>query len=205
MTELYIIGLTGGIGSGKSTVGAMLAELGAIVIDTDQVAREIVAPGQATLMEIVNYFGDEILLPDGSLDRKRLGAIIFADEQKRQILNQITHPAIKNVINQELAQIAQKQPSAIVVIEAPLLVEAGMMDMVDEVWLVTVEPEIQVKRVMERDGLDFDAAWQRVRSQLPSSAKMAFSDVVISTGQGLKELHQEIQKQWIRLKSNLNR
>lgn len=202
---MYIIGLTGGIGSGKSTVGAMLAELGAVVIDTDQVAREVVAPGQAALTEIVNYFGDEVLLPDGTLDRKRLGKIVFADEQKRQVLNQITHPAIKHAVNQKLEQIAQERPNAVVVIEAPLLVEAGMVDMVDEIWVATVEPEVQVERVMERDGLDYDAAWQRVQSQLPISARMAFSDVVIPTGQSLEELRQEIQKHWQRLKSNLKR
>lgn len=202
---MYIIGLTGGIGSGKSTVGAMLADLGAIVIDADQVAREIVEPGQAALTEIVNYFGDDVLLPDGSLDRKRLGAIIFADEQKRQVLNQITHPAIKDAINQKLEQITREKSGAVVVIEAPLLIEAGMVDMVDEVWLVTVEPEVQVKRVMERDGLDYDAAWQRVRSQSPSSDKIAYSNVVISTGQSIKELHREIQKHWTRLKSKLKR
>lgn len=205
VSPLYIIGLTGGIGSGKSTVGSMLAQLGAVVIDTDRVAREVVAPGSTTLQEIVRYFGHDVLQADGSLDRKKLGSLVFADETKRKILNKITHPAIKNAVREKLGQIEQRDPGAVVVIEAPLLIEAGMTEMVDEVWLVTVAPEIQVKRVMERDGLSYEAAMQRIGSQLPSSEQMAYSDVVISTGQSLEQVRREIKRQWRRLKSAARR
>lgn len=205
MTPLYIVGLTGGIGCGKSTVGAMLAEFGAVVIDTDRVAREVVAPGSETLREIVQFFGDGVLQPDGSLDRKKLGALVFADEAKRKMLNQITHPAIKRAVQKKLAQIEQGDPEAVVVIEAPLLIEASMTEMVDEVWLVTVDPETQVRRVMERDGLSRETAMQRIRSQLPSAVQAAYCDVVISTGQSLNEVRREIEKQWRRLKKAATR
>ncbi|HHY59426.1 MAG TPA: dephospho-CoA kinase [Clostridia bacterium] len=202
---MYTIGLTGGIGSGKSTVGAMLAELGAVVIDTDRVAREVVAPGSETLREIVQFFGTDVLQADGSLDRKKLGALVFADEAKRKMLNRITHPAIKKAVGEKLAQIERQDPEAVVVIEAPLLMEAGMTSMVDEVWLVTVDPETQLRRVMDRDHLSLEAALQRIRSQLSSAEQAAYSDVVISTAQSLAQVQREVEKHWERLKKAARR
>lgn len=200
VSSLFIIGLTGGIGTGKSTVGAMLQELGALSIDADQVARKIVEPGTIGLKEIVNHFGPEILLPDGSLNRQALGREIFQNADKRELLNSITHPLIKEDIAQQLKQIQQATPKAIVVIEAPLLIEAGMVSMVDEVWLVTVPTQVQIQRVMSRDKIDYQAALMKVNSQMSSQERMAYSQVVISTDGSFEEVRRQVEKEWQRVK-----
>lgn len=203
VSSLYIIGLTGGIGTGKSTVAAMLQELGALVIDADQVARKVVEPGSVGLQEIVNHFGPEVLLADGSLNRKALGAEIFKDAAKRELLNSITHPMIKAEIADELDEIRKNTPEAVVVIEAPLLIEAGMVSMVDEVWLVTVSTQAQIERVMARDQIDYNAALMRVNSQMSARERMAYSQVVISTDPGLEEVRQQVASEWQRVKNLL--
>ncbi|NLC77074.1 MAG: dephospho-CoA kinase [Clostridia bacterium] len=200
---MYVIGLTGGIGSGKSTVAAMLRELGAVVIDADQVARQVVRPGGKALAAIVEHFGEQVLSPDGTLNRPVLGAIIFQDENKRKLLNRITHPVIKEEIATHLEEIQAADPQAVVIIEAPLLIEAGMTEMVDEIWVVTVEPGIQVKRVMERDKLDYEAALRRVESQMTNEERLQYSQVEISAGKSLAEVRQQVEQEWRRLKTIL--
>lgn len=179
-------GLTGGIACGKSTVAARFREQGVQVIDADQVARQAVAPGTSGLTEIVKLFGEAVLRPDGTLDRAKLGAIVFGDEDKRRALNRILHPRIATrtmVLAQELAQ--RGEPLACY--EAALLVENGMQDAFRPLVVVSAPEELQVKRTMERDGIDEKAALARIRAQMPVTEKVKVADHVIDTSGTMEE------------------
>lgn len=196
---MFVIGLTGGIGSGKTTVSGMLAQLGAVIIDADQVARKVVEPGSPLLVELAQNFGDHILLADGSLNRVSLGELIFQNKENRELLNQLTHPVIIKDIKNQIKTIALSRPNAIVVIEAPLLIEAGMVPMMDEVWIVVAEEQTQIERIMSRDGFDYEDALQRVQSQMPAEDRLPYGDVVISTDRTLEEVNKDILNEWERL------
>lgn len=178
---MQIIGLTGGIASGKSTVAAILRELGVTVIDADAVAREIVEPDRPAWRDIVAYFGAEILRSDRTLDRKKLGQIVFSDPDKRAVLNRITHPRVIERMQelQEAAAIHRSGQDGLIVLDVPLLFEAGLTGMVGQVWVVTVRPETQLRRLMERDGLSEAEARKRIAAQLPLAQKAARADRVI--------------------------
>jgi dephospho-CoA kinase len=177
-TAKPLIGLTGGIASGKSTAGKQLAKLGVTVIDADGLAREVVAKGSAGLREVVDTFGPELLAPDGTLDRERLGALVFADPEARKRLNAITHPRIGQLSAQRIAE-AQTSATPYVVYEAPLLVETGTYRGMAALIVVATSPELQVTRVMARDGLSEAAARARLAAQLPLETKVAAADFVI--------------------------
>ncbi|HHY94116.1 MAG TPA: dephospho-CoA kinase, partial [Firmicutes bacterium] len=168
---MRVIGLTGGIACGKSAVSAMLRGLGVRVVDADQVAREVVASGSDVLRRLGERFGPGILRPDGSLDRARLGQIVFHDPQALADLNGITHPVIRRRIEQ-LTKEARDQGVSLLVVEAPLLFEAGMDDMVDEVWVVTCTPQQQMERLQRRDGLSREEAEVRLRAQMSLEEKV---------------------------------
>ncbi|MDI1451471.1 dephospho-CoA kinase [Polyangium sp. 6x1] len=173
-------GLTGGIACGKSTVAARFREQGVQVIDADVVARQAVAPGTSGLTEIVKLFGEAVLRPDGTLDRGKLGAIVFGDEDKRRALNRILHPRIATrtmVLAQELAQ--RGEPLACY--EATLLVENGMQDAFRPLVVVSAPEALQVTRTMARDNIDEKAALARVRAQMPVAEKVKVADYVIDT------------------------
>jgi dephospho-CoA kinase len=195
---LRVLGLTGGIASGKSTVSGILADLGAIIIDADQISRELTVPGSPLLAKIVEHFGSEILFPDGKLNRRLLAGIIFRHPEKRKVLEQITHPAIISRIKGRLEEIKKERPHTVVVIEAALLIEAGMTQMVDEVWLVTVDRSVQIQRLMSRDNLSFKEAIARIESQLPVEKKLAHAHVVIDTGKDLQSVRQQVLDHWQR-------
>lgn len=173
-----IVGLTGGIASGKSTVGRIFRELGVHVVDADLVAREVVAKGSEGLAEIVKTFGEGVLAEDGSLDRKKMGAIVFTDPEKRRQLEAITHPRIGQRSMAELAALAQRG-DAYGIYEAALLVENGSHRMMQALVVVAASAETQVRRVMERDGLSADEARARLAAQLPLEEKIAVADHVI--------------------------
>lgn len=196
---MTIIGLTGGIGSGKSTIAKMLAELGAIIINADQVARVVVEPGTPLLNEIVREFGEKILTPSGELNRQLLALEVFNDEKRRGTLNNLTHPAIITYIENELNRIKAKDREAIVVIEAPLLVEAGMVTLVDEIWITEASQQVQVERILMRDGISRESAIKRIKSQISSENRRAYGDVIFNTEQNLDELKVEVIKEWERL------
>lgn len=198
---MHVIGLTGGIASGKSTVSRYLAKLGAIILDADQIAREIVAPGKPALQEIVKEFGEDVLLPDGSLDRARLGKLVFADKAKRDRLNQITHPKIFAEIRERIARLRESYDCLhrVVVIDAPLLIEAGFVPLVESVWLVAVDEETQIKRLMERDGYSREEAEARLKSQMPLEQKLAYADQIIQNTGTLEETIARINELWNRL------
>jgi dephospho-CoA kinase len=172
-----VLGLTGGIGSGKSLVSSMFAQLGADVIDADQLARKVVEPGQPALEEIATAFGRDILLPDGRLDRGKLGRIIFADPVARGRLNAITHPRIRERMAAEIA--ARTSRPGVLVVDIPLLYESDRTDTVDTVIVVWVDAEAQLRRLNERGGLTVDEARQRIAAQMPLDEKRARADVVI--------------------------
>jgi len=182
-----VVGLTGGIASGKSTVAAILASLGAGVIDADALAREVVAPGTEGLHEVVSVFGPDVLCADGTLDRKRLGSVVFTDQHARAKLNAITHPRIAALSAQRVAQL-QASDVPYIVYEAALLVEGGLYRAMAALVVVTADTSIQQARMHSRDGLDGDDAMARISAQLPTAEKVAVADYVIENHGNLSEL-----------------
>ncbi len=174
---MRVLGLTGGIGSGKSMVAQMFARLGAVVIDADQLAREVVEPGQPALQEIAATFGSDVLLPDGRLDRPKLAGIIFADAAERAKLDAITHPRIRARMDEEIK--ARRSGPGVLIADIPLLYENDRTQTVEKVIVVWVDPKTQLLRIRQRDGLSADAARQRIDAQMPLDAKRARADHVI--------------------------
>jgi len=177
------VGLTGGVASGKSTVSAMLRDLGAVVVDADLLAREVVAPGTDGLAEIEAAFGSELLTPDGELDRAAMGAVVFGDEQKRRALEAIIHPRVRTR-GAELE--AAAGADAIVVHDIPLLTETGQADAFDAVIVVDVPVEMQVDRMVRRRGMTLEEAEGRVRAQATRDQRIAVATYVIENS-GTKE------------------
>lgn len=192
---MLVVGLTGGIGCGKSTVASVLRELGARVVDADQVAREVLAPGSPVLGKVVERFGPRILRADSSLDRNRLADIVFGDPQALADLNAITHPPIVEMIRQRIEE-ARNEGVQVLVVDAPLLLEAGMEGMVDEVWVVTCTREQQIERLCRRTGLSPREAEARMRAQMPLEEKMRRADRVIPNEGSLAQLRAEVERHW---------
>jgi dephospho-CoA kinase len=194
-----IIGLTGNIGSGKSTVARQLKNHGAMVIDTDQVARDIVKPGEPALKEIVSHFGAKVLQKDGTLNRRALADIVFKDVNSREKLNNIMHPRILQKVEEAVTRYRQNRgPKApALVIEAPLLFETGLEKIVDEVWLVTVDMPVQVKRIMQRDNTGEEQARRRISSQMPQAEKIKKSDRIIDNSGSPEMTAKAVSEIWI--------
>ena len=190
-----VIGLTGGIGSGKSTVAAMFRELGAAVVDADKLARRVVEPGSGALAEIVERFGPEILTGDGELDRKRLGEIVFNDELARKALNAITHPRIGRLSQQEIAKHAEAG-AELVLYEAALIVENRLHEWMAGLIVVSVPPEIQLRRLVDRDEIDRESAQARIEAQLPLEDKCAPATFVIDNSGDLDATRERVREVW---------
>ena len=188
---MKVLGLTGGIGSGKSMVASMFANLGAEVIDADQLAREVVEPGQPALEEIATAFGREILLPDGRLDRGKLARIIFADPIARARLNAITHPRIQERMATEMA-LRGSRPGVLIV-DIPLLYENDRTGTVDSVIVVWVDTKTQLRRLVERDGLTADEARQRIAAQMPLDEKRARADLVVDNSGSRQNTRRQVE------------
>ncbi len=193
---MLIIGLTGGIAAGKSTVAAMMAEKGAIVLDADRIAREVVEPGKPAWHEIVAWQGPGILLEDGSIDRQRLGAIVFNNAAERQKLNRIIHPRVAQEMAARTARIRQSCSGAVLVYDVPLLIEAGMHHAVDLVVLVYVSPEIQLQRLQRRDNLSRDKALARIRAQMPLEEKKKYAHVIIDNSGSPEDTANQVDRLW---------
>ncbi len=191
-----MIGLTGGIASGKSVVAARLAEHGAVVVDADRIAREVVEPGTDALSRIVEEFGSEVLAADGSLDRAALGAIVFRSPEKRAALNAITHPAIGARSRELIAAAGAADPDAIVVNDIPLLVESGRIDEFDLVVVVNASTETRVNRMVELRGMTREEALRRIGAQATDTARSAIADVVIDTNGTLDETLAQTDRLW---------
>lgn len=190
------IGLTGGIACGKSTVANMLVSRGAILIDTDRIAREVVEPGEPALLEVARHFGQAVLREDGTLDRQRLGAIVFADADKRRELEAVLHPRIRERMLERMAQAERDFPGKLTVVDVPLLYESRMEPLFQEVMVVYVPREVQLQRLMARDGLTENEAEQRLSAQWPIEEKKRKADVVIDNSGGLERTEEQISHYW---------
>lgn len=185
------VGLTGGVASGKSTVSAMLAELGAVVVDADRLAREVVAPGTDGFAEVVEAFGPEVVTPDGDLDRPALGALVFADEEKRRRLEAIIHPRVR-ARSEELE--AAAPPGSVVVHDIPLLAETGQVDRFDAVVVVDVPVEVQLQRMTGLRGWTDADARARVAAQIAREHRLAIATHVIDNTGSLADLRRRVEE-----------
>lgn len=190
-----MVGLTGGIGSGKSAVTRLLAERGAVVIDADLVAREVVEPGTEGLAKVVAEFGEQVLKPDGTLDRPKLGALVFADPTKLAALNAIVHPLIGQRTAELLAQ-AREACAEVLVHDVPLLVESHLAEGYDAVVVVAADPETQLHRLTSLRGMSEQEACQRIAAQAPLADKLAVATHVISNDGPLEELAPQVDRLW---------
>lgn len=194
---MKIIGLTGGIATGKNAVASVLAELGAVVIDADQLARDAVAPGTRALQQITKLFGPQVVSTDGLLDRQAMRELVFNDPQRRQQLEAIVHPAIKELALQRFADERQRG-TQVVIYMAPLLIEAEAVDRVDEVWVVTLRPEVQLQRLVARDGCSRELGQQMIDAQMPLAEKERYGVVVIDNSTDLETTRQQVEAAWQR-------
>src|SRR5512143_2592505 len=176
---MLVVGLTGGIASGKSLVAKVFQDLGAYVIDADKIVHELLEPGQQAWEEVVKYFGPEIVFPDKTIDRRRLGEIVFNDAEKRAWLNQCLHPKVFESYQAQVRRVGNRSPHAIVVLDAALLIETGYHRGMDRVVVVYAEPEQQLERLISRNGFTREEALARIQSQMPLAEKRDFADYVI--------------------------
>ena len=194
------VGLTGSIAVGKSYVLRVFRELGCHVIDADRVARDVVEPETPGLRRVVEEFGPDILGADGRLDRAKLGAIVFADEPKRLLLNSIIHPLVFEVQDRWLKERELEDPNGIAVIDAALTIESGGYKRFDKLIVVWCEPELQLQRLMGRDGIGEEAALRRITSQMPQEEKKAYADYLIDTSKGFEDTRHQTAEVFDRLK-----
>ena len=192
---MKVIGLTGGIGSGKSTVSRILAELGAVLIDADTVGHEAYQPGTETWKEVVAAFGQEVVAADGSIDRKKLGAIVFGDTAALERLNGIMYPRMHEMMADRIEEY-RRQGVKVVVLEAAILLEAGWVSLVDEVWLTVASESAVVERAKERTGLPEEQIRSRIHSQLSNEERKKRASVVISNDGSLDELRAKVEELW---------
>ncbi len=197
---MLIVGLTGGVASGKTAVSEVLKEEGAYIIDADQIARELVQPHGPAWNELVRTFGEEILQEDGSIDRKKLADRVFGDPNQRKLLNQILHPLITEEMDRRTREIGQKNPKAIVVIDAPLLIEVGYHCRVDKVMVVVSTQAEQIERLKVRDGVNSEEAQRILSSQMPVEEKVKLADFVIRNEGALAEVRERAKEVFGELK-----
>lgn len=191
--NFVIVGLTGGIASGKSTVANMMADLGARIIDADVIARHVVEPGQSALADIREAFGEEVIDEDGALDRAALGQVVFEDPQARQRLNAITHPRIAQRMMQRAEQM-REEGADWVIYDAALIVENGIHRWLDSLIVVAADHDVQLERLMQRDGLARQEALQRIDSQMPLPEKIAVADYVIDNNGPLADTLEQVEE-----------
>jgi dephospho-CoA kinase len=188
---VQIIGLTGGIATGKSTVSAIFENAGAVVIDADRIARKVVKKGLPAYRKIVRHFGENVLLPDGEINRSLLGDIIFNDPQKKNLLNSIVHPHVREEQNRQLKRIQKNNPNTIVILDIPLLIESQMVQDLSEVIVVYAPEHIQVKRLIKRDHISQADALARIRSQMPIEEKKNKATIVIDNSGAMESTRKQ--------------
>ncbi len=191
-----LLGVTGGIASGKTVVSGMLGALGAKTIDFDILAREVVEPGKPAWKHIVEYFGEQVLMQDNTLDRKKLSDIVFKDAEKRKTLERFTHPEIGAEFVRRVEEVIEKDPEAIIQAVVPLLIEGNMQKMFDKVIVVYAPPEVQIKRLVLRDKLSKGQAANILLSQLPIDQKIKFADFVIRNDNSLEDTREQVEALW---------
>jgi len=195
---MMVIGLTGGICSGKSTVSQFLTELGAVVLNADKLGHEILGPHTEVWKEVVSFFGEGILGIGGEVDRQKLGEIVFDNPEALAMLNRITHPGMYRMAEKRIDELKQKG-NRVIVLEAPLLIEAGWLSLVDNVWVTVANEETIVRRLRKRSGLSEAQALARIRSQLTAEEKMKYADAVINTDCILGEVETKVKELWASL------
>jgi dephospho-CoA kinase len=188
------VGLTGGIASGKSTVGSMLVELGCHLLDSDQLTHQLLEPGQTVHEAVVREFGNQILAQDGTIDRRILGEIVFQHPESRQKLNSLVHPAVIQRQKDWLEEMAANDPAGIAIVDAALMIEVGTYKNYDKIVVVTCRPEIQKQRLLERSGLTNEQIDARIRSQMPLSEKVKYADFVIDNSEDLHNTRRQVQE-----------
>ena len=187
----YIVGLTGGIASGKSTASRILAGMGARIIDADEISHEVTGPGGAAVEAVRQAFGDEAVGADGGMDRRRVGAIVFADREKRRLLEGIVHPTVQRISLERIEQ-AGRDGVKLVILDVPLLFECGMDVLCDETWVVATDPDVQVKRLISRDGLTAEQAQRRIDTQMPLSEKLERATAAVDNNRSVERLKIEL-------------
>ncbi|MDE0224781.1 MAG: dephospho-CoA kinase [Gammaproteobacteria bacterium] len=194
-----VIGLTGGIASGKSTAARYLESLGAHVIDADALGHRAYEPDTDAYREVLATFGEEVRSPDGQLDRRALGGKVFGDAKAMKRLTDIMWPEILRLAEVEIGAVRETDPSAVVILEAAVLFEAGWQDAVDETWVVTVDPDIAVQRAMARDGLDRSAVQARMDAQLSNAERTALADIVVDNSGSETAMRERLNEEWKRV------
>ena len=201
---MRVIGLTGGIASGKSLVSQQLVELGAVVVDADKLGHETYRKGTETYRAVVEAFGPDVVGPDGEIDRRALGAKVFGDPEARRRLEENVWPAIRRLAGERLAEL-RAQGVPVVVLEAAVLIEANWLDLVDEVWLVEASPETVRHRLGARNGLMPEQAEARLRAQLTNEKRRPYADLVIENDGSLDELRRRVDEAWSKLETRVAR
>ena len=192
---MFVIGLTGGIGTGKSTVAQILEAQGVPILNADLVGHEVYLPGRPAFHEIVEAFGQDVVAPDGTIDRKKLGPIVFADPRNLSKLNAITHSRMKGMMREKLVDL-EKAGHAIAVLEAALLLEAKWDDLADEIWVTVSDPETAAERVAKRSGLAKQQVMDRIRSQMSNADRIKRASVVIDTGGDMASTEKQALHRW---------
>ena len=199
---MYVIGLTGGIGSGKSTVAQMLEGKGAALLSADAVGHEVYLPDQPAWRAVVEAFGRQIVAQDGAIDRKKLGAIVFSDPEQLRRLNAITHPRMKEMMREKLEE-ERTRGARVTVLEAALLFDAGWDDLTDEVWVTIAPPEVMAARTAERSGLSLEEALARVKAQMSNEERAGRAQILIDTDCPLERTRKQVDEEWQRLLARL--
>jgi len=203
--DMKIIGITGGIGSGKSTVSRILRDLGAAVIDADVLAKSVTTEGSEALKELTEYFGNDIVDEAGELDRKKLASIAFSDPVKLHALNSITHKYITEKIISAIEALRNSGKKDFIVIDAAIPIEKGFLDVTDEVWVVTADRETRIKRVMDRSDLTYEEVVNRINSQIRDEEYLRIADEVINNNGTIEELEQAVVKLFLQKKQEWQR
>ncbi|MEI7932675.1 MAG: dephospho-CoA kinase, partial [Alphaproteobacteria bacterium] len=201
---MIVIGLTGGIASGKSTAAEQLRKLGAVIIDADRVGHRSYEPGTPGFEKVVNAFGHDTVGKDGMIDRRVLGGKVFGAPQELERLNAILWPEIRRLISEEFAQIRERDKDSVIVVEAAVRLEAGWQDLSDEVWVVTTSPETAIERLQSRNGLTREAALARINAQMTSKERAAYGQVVVDNSGSEDQLLQKVDRAWRVLQQRLD-
>jgi dephospho-CoA kinase len=203
LVKMPVIGITGGIATGKSVVARMFEELGAVTFSADDASREVMAPGSEVVRKVEETFGKQFVLPDGHADRTALAALVFSNAEAKEKLEKITHPAILELLKKRIEDAQRKDPDAFLVVEAPLLFEANLESWFDEIIVVATARRVQVERLLARNRLTPDEAYRRIESQMPLEEKMALADHVIRNDGPLEETRKQVESLWAKLKGGV--
>jgi len=197
---MVVVGLTGGIATGKTVVSKRLAELGAVILDADKVGHEAYRPHTEVWEEVVKAFGRDIVTEDDEIDRRKLGGIVFSDPAKLQLLNSIMHPRMYKMMEEKIEEL-RRQGTEVVVLEAAILIEANWTPLTDQVWVTVAPEEVVIQRLKDRNGWTEEQARARINSQMPSSERIAHGHVVIDTNCTLDEVKAKVDAEWEKLTS----